>query len=257
MGPHPASDQHPTEVTSFLESTRRAGGWWVPGSRAAVADQSLRARAPTLPGCASLDQLGCSRRARAGSRVLPVSHLSALLWGCSLEPGLAPQPPPAICCLHLPGRTSRPLLPSEPESGPDVLWRDPGRGLRPGGGGSRGCWRGRARGVSGERTRKRFLVLSKVFTLRKSHRSSLPSPAVKGTDGALASSKEEEDSRLLGFSENQEITKKTEVLEDGVMVARGRESREFGKDRYTRLCLFIYLFIFLYLEEITGTALVA
>lgn len=111
--------------------------------------------------------------------------------------------------------------------------------------------------LQGKEHEKRFLDLSKVFTLRKSHHSSLPSPAVKGTDGSLASSKEEENSRLLGFSENQEITKKTEVLEDGVMVAGGRESREFGKDRYTRLYLFIYLFIFLYLKGITGTALVA
>ena len=111
MGPHPASDQHPTEVTSFLESTRRAGGWWVPGSRAAVADQSLRARAPTLPGCASLDQLGCSRRARAGSRVLPVSHLNALLWGCSLEPGSPPSlPPPSVASIS-PGEPVGPCFP--------------------------------------------------------------------------------------------------------------------------------------------------
>ena len=99
--------------------------------------------------------------------------------------------------------------------------------------------------LHGKEHEKRFLVLSKVFTLRKSHHSSLPSPAIKATNGSLASSKEEEDSRLLGFSENQEITKKTEVLEDGVTVARGRESQEFGKDRYTRLaCLLARLIDF-------------
>lgn len=140
--------------------------------------------------------------------------------------------PPTICCLHLPGRTSRPLLASEPEARSDVLRRDPGRGSRPGRrGGAEAAGGATPGGLQGKEHEKQFLVLSNIFTLRKSHLSSLSSPAVKGTDGSLASSKEEEDSRLLGFSENQEITKKTEVLEDGVMVAGGRESREFGKDR--------------------------
>ena len=88
--------------------------------------------------------------------------------------------------------------------------------------------------------------MSKFFTLRKSGHSFLSSPAEKGADSSLASSKEKEDSRLLRFSENQEITKKTGVGEWSYGCRGEGRVREFEKDRYTRL----------YLKWITSTSLV-
>lgn len=47
----------PTVMTSFTESARWAGEWWVLGNRAEIAAPIQRERTPVMPRCDSPDQL--------------------------------------------------------------------------------------------------------------------------------------------------------------------------------------------------------